>query len=566
MQKSFIERIFPHSSTSVLPRYQDDAPRPATPKSPPRIQLRDSSSSPRSSESPSVVRSSLQAAPLSASIIHHEDPFLQVDRAAKALQRTIQSYLDAQSDGLTANLTGNGGEDMSSVGSPTPTPSVASPSRSASMPKTIPVRQPAPKKISLRGARRGLGKAMDEFAQLRSEELAVISSELSTRQLALKKSKRYQDKRSTLLSNIQSIHSTSSETSAHTLRKEADVVKREIQEVESRLFELRSRYRQLVTQADQLDNSLDSKLSSYKSSLALVEKDMKQFLRQPPVSHSLPMFDNLNPSQGGMYALKPERRTLEMAEEQWTAEQELLSHRRADVESEREALQEGVKIWQAAIARIAEFEKSLRRALRGSKDLTDSTSPDLVHDALLEQLNALISSLQADLATAENNSWNLLICCLGAEIEALEQGRVLLGGASPPDEEADAPARQNGDHAEDSNNLSRQSTADDPPPDLLNGTGADSPGGESNRSLKDTLEAFGDGSVPDIRHRSGKSIDKGKGKALDEVYDRSDEVFETPPAQRARDVDMREKTQEHRRDESEGEDDDPGPAFLLSHS
>jgi hypothetical protein len=565
MQKSFIERIFPHSSTNVLPRYQDDALHPVTPKSPPRIQLRDSSSSPRSSESSSVVRSTLQAAPLSATIIRHEDPFLQVDRAAKALQRTIQAYLDAQSDGLNANLTGGGGEDMSSVGSPTPTPSVASPSRSASMPKTIPIRQPAPKKISLRGARRGLGKAMDEFAQLRSEELAVISSELSTRQLALKKSKRYQDKRASLLSNIQSIQTTSLETSAHTLRKEADVVNREIQEVESRLFELRSRYRQLITQADQLDNSLDSKLSSYRSSLALVEKDMKQFLRQPPVSHSLPIFDNLNPSQRGIYALKPERRTLEMAEEQWTAEQELLSHRKADVESEREALQEGVSIWQAATARIAEFEKSLRRALRGPKDLTDSTTPDIEHEALLTQLNTLISSLQADLATAESNTWNLLICCLGAEIEALEQGRVLLGGAPPADDEKDAGYR-NGDLPEEVNDLSTQSTSDDPPPDLLNGSGADSPGAESNRSLKDTLEAFGDGNVPSNLHKPGKSIDKGKGKVIEDVLDRSDDVFETPPAQRPRDVGAKTMTQAHRRDESEGEDDDPGPDFLLSHS
>ena len=538
MNKSFIERIFPHSPSSVLPRYEDDTPSQAsTSRSPPRIRLRES---PDSASGSPASQHALQAAPMSASIVHQFDPFLPVDRAAKALQRTIQSLLDAQSDGLNTSLTGVGTEDISSVGSPTPTPSLATPSRSNSMPKTIPVRQPAPKKTSLRGARRGLNKAMEEFAQLKEEELNIITSEASSRENALKKSRRFQQKKDSLIEQMEAIQGEESATNAASLRAEADKVKVEIQHLESRLFELRARYRQLITQADQFSNSLESKLSSYRSSLALVEKDVKQFLRHPPVSNSLPLFDDISSDHGGMHSLKAERRTLEMAQDQWVAEEELLSNRKADVESEREALREGASIWRDATRRISEFEKSLREVLKDppaqANGLEESTNSEDRHAALLLQLDRLIASLQDDLGTAESNSWNLLICCLGAELEALEQGRVLLGGAPEPSLQKNAngtkPEGQPNDPDEEASNH---------PDDLLNGAILNSPGAGSNQSLEDTLKAFGDGT-------------ESKGKQPVRLDQSSSPIFETPPA-RSKTLDSRD----------ESEDDDPGPDFLLSH-
>ena len=531
-RSSLIERLFPHSPEGVLPRYADDPPSQAsTSRSPPRIRLRESVTS--ASGSP-ASRSPLQTTPLSASIIHHENPFLPVERAANALQRTIQSFLDAQSDGLNASLTGGGTDDASSVGSPTPTPSSAT-----AMPKTIPVRQPFPKKTSLRSARRGLSKAMGEFAHLKEEELHIITSETSSRRNALKKSRRFLDKRRSLTEQMGSIRGQDSATSALNLRAEADKVQTEIQDLESRLFELRARYRQLTTQADQYANTMDSKLSSYKSSLALVEKDVKEFLRHPPVASSLPHSDNIASDHGDMHALKPERRTLEMAQEQWTAEEELLTNRRADVESEREALHEGSKIWQDATRRITAFEKSLRWALErpiSTNGSEDQLSPEDGHSALLTHLNDLIFSLEEDLATAESNSWNLLICCLGAELEALEQGRLMLGGAPEPSVEEQV----NGTGEERKPNPLDDGTSS-PLDDLLNGAGPGSPGGGSNQSLEDTLKAFGDGT-------------NSKGKQPVREDEDGDPVFATPPPQT--------KTTDPR---DESEDDEPGPDFFLSH-
>ena len=581
MNKSFIERLFPHPPESVLPRYEDDMPsRASTSNSPPRIHLNEhyeddvrsrasSSRSPRPTRlsestdspgnSPSLRHSSLsaplsaseakptkasnkvlKAAPLSASIVSPENAFLPVERAAPALQRTIQSFLDAQSDGLNASLTGAGPDDLSSVGSPTPTPSITTSAQSPSLPRTVPVRQPKPQKITLRGARRGLGKAMEEFAHLKEEELGIIASETSSRQSALKKSSRLQGKRNSLRKEMEAMQGDESATNATSLRAEAGKVKIEIQDLETRLLELRARYQQLTTQADQFSNTMDSKLSSYTASLAMVEKDVKQFLRHPPVINCLPLLDNNSSDHGSMYALKPERRTLEMAQEQWTAEEDLLLQREADVQSEREALQAGVKIWRNATRRISDFEESLRKALKDppvQEEMSEeSVSPEDRHSSLLNQLNELIASLQEDLATAESNSWNLLICCLGAELEALEQGRLLLGGAPEPSLDNNVNGTTTGDKP-----ATVDDEASDPLDDLLKGAVLDSPGTGSNRSLEDTLEAFGD------------STDS-KEKQPVRVGDSSSPAFERPPSRSKTDLS---------RDESE--DDDPGPDFFLSH-
>ncbi len=537
MNKSFIERIFPRSPDSVLPRYEDDTSgRESASKSPPRIRLNESIRS--QSHSPSS-RQPLQAAPLSASIVHPHDPFLPVERAAKAIQRSIQSFLDAQSDGLDASLTGAGAESVSSVGSPTPTPSMTTSSRGPSMPKPVPVRQPISKTTTLRGARRGLSKAMEEFARLKDEELSIIASEMGNRQNALKKSRRFQEKQSSLTERVAVIQEEDSATNAAALRAEADKVKVEMQDLETRLSELRTRYRQLTTQADQFSNAMEAKLSSYKSSLALVDKDVEQFLRHPPVTNSLPLFAGTSSDQNSMYSLKPERRTLGMAQEQWTAEEDLLLQREADVNNEREALQQGAKIWRDAMKRISDFEKSLRDALKDQHvqgdGFEESTNSEDKHAALLNQLNELIASLHGDLATAESNSWNLLICCLGAELEALEHGRVLLGGVP----ESPMKDKVNGTTPGEKL-LVNDDDAQNPPADLLNIAILDSPGAGSNQSLEDTLKAFGDEK-------------DAKGKQPVSVGESGSQLGIPPP---------RRKTNETR---YESEDDDPGPDFFLSH-
>lgn len=114
-----------------------------------------------------------------------------------------------------------------------------------------------------------------------------------------------------------------------------------------------------------------------------------------------------------------------MAKDQWISEQEVLSKRKHTVESERSALLEGESIWSAAVQRIERFEEKLRLQTANLKDDPELASQDSLED-VLNDLDQVIEVLETDLLSAESNDWNLLICALGAELEAFYQARTML--------------------------------------------------------------------------------------------------------------------------------------------
>ncbi|KPI45632.1 uncharacterized protein AB675_818 [Cyphellophora attinorum] len=514
MNKSFIERIFPHSPNSALPRYEYDSSSPArsSTSSANRISLRDRSNSP-ASPLRSSPRSAIKAAPLSTAI-HHDDPFLPIERAAKALERTLQSMIDAQSDALESALPQDQYDDLSSVGSPTPTPSLSATARGEG-PRTMPIRQPKPQKLTLRGARKGLGKTMSELVALKKEELHVIQAETRSRDGALRKAAAHKDKRRSLETAMQEAASDGSASSPAALRAEAASVEREIQELEVRLFELRSRHRHLLNRAEEHENVIESKLSSFKHSMAAAEREVQQFLRNPPVRCSLNTYDDSKSTRGGMYALTADRRTLDMAEEQWSTEQSLLAQRKTNVEREQAALQDGADLWRDAISRISAFEKSLRSKIDGGLD----GGTDLSNAPIVRDLDTLTESLENDYATAEANDWKLLMVALGAELAALSRARELLVGPSPQTDEPQKPTETavNGttSGSQAASNAEYSSGDNNPPDGFFNGGGGSElphsrrrNSTSSNESLKATLERFGDS----IQQREVRPGDPTKGK------------------------------------------------------
>jgi hypothetical protein len=597
MQQSFIERLFPHppGSRGALPRFEDDYydAALAPPASPMRIALHDSSITSSSlsptrtrdaSLSPSRYQRTLRAPPL----VHHNDPFLYIDRTAKTLERTFQTLLDAQSEGLSSGGVGAAaGDDGSSIGSPTPTPSlVATSPSSTTKPKTLPIRQPKAKKITLRGARRGLEKYMLEFAALKREEMALIEQEVASRDTALVQVSDLSNRRRLLEDEIQKIKS---EEAPVGLRAEVQEVEQQIQQVEATLFELRSKQRILRGQLSEMESSRDSELSSYTESLALNERQAKSLLRRPPVQHSL----NTN-QDAGMYALKPERRTLHMAQEQWTREVEILAQRRSHVEDEKTALIEGSKLWRDVVQKIRAFEKDLKTQTKelAAQPVADVPSSTLDGEEtertsvekysvknVLNKLTNLISSLEQDLQNAEAKGWNLLVCAIGAELTAFEQARDLLQeGAGVSSAESHLAEEGPPDLHSDNHLVDDQASINPPSPDLLGGrledmlqhNGTRSPGENSNHSLEDTLREFGDASG------------KGKQKADDSATMLTG-LEQRPAALLARSASFSPRhSPDHtgadaarsmysrpklpgRKMTSESEDDEPGPEFLLSH-
>jgi len=451
----------------------------------------------------------------------------------------MQSLLDAQSEGLSAGV---GADDTSSMGSLTPTPSVATPARGTAGPKTIPVRQPKQKKITLREARRGLSKAMSEFAALKDWEVTLIDRQVQSRDDALKQASDLGSRKQLLDEEVQKIQS---ESVADGLRSEAQKVHQEIQDLEARLFELRNRHRHLLDQVQELESARDSKLSSYTEASTLNENKIKAFLRRPPV----PQIGSGDAADPGMYALKPERRTLQMAQDQWTSELTLLNLRKANVENEKVALQEGSKLWRGVVHWVRDFEKVLRAQ---TQDLTLSQMQAADHgqakagdgsaDVIFSQVTALVGYLEEALAQAESKSWNLLICAIGAELAAFQEAQEVLRQPSDVDNGNDGIL---GDEHQGSTHE-----------DLLSGglirtigSRTQSPGEKSNHSLEDTLREFGNG------------LDKGKQKD-------PEPALETDLGSLNNGSGFEPEAESHKAagPASESEDDDPGPEFLLSHT
>ncbi|KAG9783969.1 hypothetical protein KCU88_g2935, partial [Aureobasidium melanogenum] len=418
--------------------------------------------------------------------------------------------------------------------------------------------EPKSRKISLQGARRGLTKSIVEFAHLKEWELSLIDQEVAARQVALRQASDLSNQRKLLEEGIEKINNSDGAAAAG-LRSEAQKVEEEIYQLEARLAELKARHRQLVNRAQEIENSRDSELSSYTESLHLNDEKVRSFLRQPLVGQSLSIA-----REPGMYALKPDRRTLRMAEDQWTSEVETLNFRKSNVEKEKRALEEGSRLWKSVVHRVVAFEKALRAQMKdlsqsqlGSFGGTDdsitsngTSAEDASLHAVLSELSALIAFLEEALAEAETHDWKLLICSIGAELAAFQQARdALLHTMGVED-------RNFGDSA--TKDALVQQHDYDTQGDLLSdgpvGTNqmvSHSPAESSNQSLEDTLREFGGATGPDRKNKG----DSGLG------------VESTCPKPEAADDDdliVRSRTAADQR--SESEDDDPGPEFLVSHT
>ncbi|KMU78990.1 hypothetical protein CISG_07633 [Coccidioides immitis RMSCC 3703] len=352
--------------------------------------------------------------PLSASV-HHSDPFIFIERQSRQLQNDLQALLDVQSAGLSAGLSASSNDHTSTTSSTSSTSRLASPK--ATM--TIPVRQPPKKKISLRGARRGILKAMDGLLTLKEEERRVIGFELGCRREALREVDNFVSKQNGLEIALSQMQGDRETLRMDSLKNESRALQKEIMALENRLAEMKARHRQIFNEITQLQNSVDSKLSSYKESLALVHKDTQNYLRSPPVQPLLTMF----PDTPTFYALQPKRRTLEMAKEHWQHESMELRKRRRKVDHEIGALKEGEKVWHEVISTISTFETSIRKKMSRISESRLETGDRSIQDCIVRDMNDVIGQLAANLQVAEEKSWNLLICSIGAELEAFRQGR-----------------------------------------------------------------------------------------------------------------------------------------------
>ncbi|MCJ1276337.1 hypothetical protein MMC21_004142 [Puttea exsequens] len=412
-------------------------------------------------------------------ILPQSDALHAVSRHESYLQLTLQTLLDAQSEGLLAGLGGAAGQDEpSSAGSRTPTTDRSTRFRESRSP--VPVRQPVKKKVGLRGARTGIGRLMGEMTDLKREEVGVLEHEVGRRKGLLSTVDKFDVKTEGLRDQIRDIESEDASRRVVDLRQEEQALGQEIHELETKLFEMRARQRHLLREIDGLSNSVQSKLSSYKSALQIAEKDVRRFLARPPVETT---------PDSGLWTLPKERRTLEMAREQFRDERETLLTRQKAVEGEQAALEEGAVMWDEVVQIVTGVEKLLRgemqRVQPQSKELLETSSEQ--RDAKQGMRRILAAMQEAKVGVecrfddAEGREWKLLVVAVGAELEALREGMNVLEAALAVAEGMEISASEDDtsrahkvakarDQSVDGKQLRRASTDDDgPPADLLGG-------------------------------------------------------------------------------------------------
>ncbi|KAH7379718.1 hypothetical protein BKA64DRAFT_749893 [Cadophora sp. MPI-SDFR-AT-0126] len=364
------------------------------------------------------------------------DPLLGLERRERAIQNDLQMLLDAQSAGLVQGFGGeaHGGADGSSdAGSSTPTSRSLqrSSSRGHQGSGIVPVRQPKRKVIGLRGARRGLLRDMEELVAVKREEMGILNGEIERRDVVLEKVNEWQKRIEGVRGQLSGysgsggadpVEGDAGDEEAQEiaeLRTEERAVENEILEMEDRLAQMKARKRWLGERIKESINRREARLSSYRGALREVESEVKDFLRRPPIPVSAVMGD-----EEGFTALPASRRTLGMAKEWWNKEVAQLKTRQEEVEKEKAALEEGAEIWAESVKVVVDFEDDLRKQMASS----DAQDSNLLRKQI-DRMGEVIKTLSDTLGVAESRGWNLLICAVGAELEAFKEGEEILKGA-----------------------------------------------------------------------------------------------------------------------------------------
>jgi len=387
----------PHARDHELPFYNS----PPSPRVPPPVTSSVLWNAPRTSLSPPP---------------RVPDDLLALQRRARHLEQQLQELLDAQADGLMSGLSGQDDtpDDVLSNGSTTPTvSSVRSSDRSVE--NGTDAHKPRRKKVGLNAARLGISRRIRQLASVRAEELDMLDEDLRELQVTVEKTDGWAQKRSRLETKIKAIEGESEGAKTHTLQTEASKLEQEIRQKEEELWALKRRHKRVLDELADTENSVEARLSSYKSSLSILDKEVSSFLARPPNIHHVPL------STTSFLSLPVKRRTLDMAREYWQDEYTRLAEKCDQLDMDRDALDEGAVLWNNVIKQVAEYEESLQSFMQQAGR---SNAPD--PSRLLEQMDATISFLEEKLEFATSRSWNLLVCAVGAELEAFVQAKSVL--------------------------------------------------------------------------------------------------------------------------------------------
>lgn len=336
----------------------------------------------------------------------------------------MQKLLDAQSIGLMQGYKKKS-TDTSYTDSQT---STIKSLQGTGYPRVIPVRQPKPKQVRLRGARIGISEKMRELVEIKFEELINLENEILIREKALKMVDNWEKKLVRLegqLSNCsdsripeswqgEEISDESSELCQ--LEKEKKAIEIEAHHLELRLKQMKTRYMWLEKRINEKLNKREARLSSYRGALCNTKSDIEEFLKSPPVPDSIVIEE-----KDSFTALPIRKRSLSLATEWWYKEISKIALEKSIAENEKLALEEGIQMWQVCLKLVTDFEGGLREEIANG-----SIQDEIKLKDQIMKISLVIEELRGNLDIAEKKRWNLLICAIGAELEALKEGHNIL--------------------------------------------------------------------------------------------------------------------------------------------
>ncbi|KAF2658572.1 hypothetical protein K491DRAFT_756070 [Lophiostoma macrostomum CBS 122681] len=344
------------------------------------------------------------------------DDLLALQRRARHLEQQLQELLDAQADGLLGGLAGNDAKQDGAVSTGSTTPTVSSVrSHDRDTENGSYGEQGTRKRIGLNAARRGIFRRIQQLASIKSEELDMLDDDLRDLQSLVKKTESWAQKRSRLERKIVDIHDENTGAKKESLQMEATDLEHEIRLKEEELKTLKSRRRKVLDELADYENSFEARLASYEASLSMLNKEVASFLAKPPDSNHVPL------SSSPFLSLPRKRRTLEMAHDYWQDESTRLTEKCQEVDIDRAALDEGAVLWNDVVRRVVDFEANLQTSMQRAGT---SGTPDF--SKLLNGMESTVTFLEQKLGLATERSWNLLVCAIGAELEAFRQGREML--------------------------------------------------------------------------------------------------------------------------------------------
>ncbi|RGP81622.1 hypothetical protein FLONG3_222 [Fusarium longipes] len=379
-----------------------------------------------------------------------------LQRREKALERDIQQLLDLQASGLIAG-SGEGGSE-SNFGSDTGTGestfystatsksrmmnSLHMPTRSTPDGNVIPVRQPVPNKPrGLKAARVGLQRSMAALSELKAEEDLHLSTALEQRKDALSYLEKMSKRRDDIYTELHALEEDDEEPLGQELRSlevEQQELNHDIQRLEEKLAGAKRRRKWIREKMEDVKGRREAGLSGYRAAGRDVDMEVRTLMQAPPITpldmdalgysaNSRPK-ENTDTLRGTEFLqLHPERRTVEMARTWWQGEIAALERRKAQISDDRQALIEGSEVWSEVTGLVAEFESKLRELVKASQaGDADEEPQQAAMQSQLSEMDDVVQELQKRLQLAETKHWNLLICAIGAELEAFIEAQALL--------------------------------------------------------------------------------------------------------------------------------------------